>query len=108
MTRTKIKKAIFDGEVVYQVVKVEEEVNDAPTEVLYTSGSFENAKRYNDKVFKKYKNEDVQKRAVLDERMKELVEQHGAEKVLWGWVRMTDTDKLKDALADIAGVLGDY
>lgn len=41
--KAKIKRAIFDGEVVYQVVEV---VDDVETGIVYTSGSIECAEKY--------------------------------------------------------------
>ena len=41
--RAKIKRAIADGEVVYQVVEV---VDDVETGIVYVSGSIECAEKY--------------------------------------------------------------
>ena len=41
--KVKIKRAIADGEVVYQVVEV---VDDVETGIVYVSGSIECAKKY--------------------------------------------------------------
>ena len=41
--KVKIKRAIADGEVVYQVVEV---VDDVETGIVYTSGSMRNAEQY--------------------------------------------------------------
>ena len=41
--KAKIERAIFDGEVVYQVVEV---VDDVETGIVYTSGSVECAEKY--------------------------------------------------------------